>query len=490
MIIKSTVRGKGGQLANYLLNDKKNERAELLEMRGWTAATLRNALRMSEAIAHGQTHCEKPFYHVSFRLPSGETLKPEQWAHCADKLEQRLGLDEHHRAMVMHTYQGEKHLHVVWDRIDEHTLKAVHLFQDRPKCKEVARELERELGLQRVRDEKRDPEKELAAPSREEEQQARRKGQDLQAIRATLRAAWEQSADGQRFAEALDERGFILAQGDRRDYVAMDEQGSVYSIGQRTTGATVREVRAKLADLERERIPTVAQARTELPQRQQAREQIPQARAEAEREQGQEQEHAQRTAQERSQEAVERTQGQTLAQRPAERESAAQTPPEARATWDTAATQTTAPDRTPEPEPTHERHGWRVVDQESGLESSVSAFAGKALESIARQAEGLIEGMACLFDGGSAAPQQLAAKEPPRAPKSALQKLKEQAAKERALRNISQSVQRGGDLNAADLRVLPPAELERLREGGDDYLKRLVQRFERERDDRGRERER
>ena len=66
MIIKSTVRGNGGQLAHYLLNDKKNDRAELVEMRGWTAATLRNALRMSEAIAHGKTHCEKPFYHVSF----------------------------------------------------------------------------------------------------------------------------------------------------------------------------------------------------------------------------------------------------------------------------------------------------------------------------------------------------------------------------------------------------------------------------------------
>ncbi len=71
-----------------------------------------------------------------------------------------------------------------------------------------------------------------------------------------------------------------------------------------------------------------------------------------------------------------------------------------------------------------------------------------------------------------------------------MQKLQEQAAKERALRNISRSVQRGDDLNAADLRALPRGELERLREGGDAYLKRLVQRYERERDDRGRERER
>lgn len=94
-----------------------------------------------------------------------------------------------------------------------------------------------------------------------------------------------------------------------------------------------------------------------------------------------------------------------------------------------------------------------------------------------------------MFDGGSA-PRRDPVQEPPRASKSALQMLQERAAKERVLRNLSKSVQRGDELNAADLRVLPPVELERLCEGGDEYLMRLVRRFERERDDRGRERER
>ena len=68
--------------------------------------------------------------------------------------------------------------------------------------------------------------------------------------------------------------------------------------------------------------------------------------------------------------------------------------------------------------------------------------------------------------------------------------MQERAARDRALRNLSASVKRGDELNAADLRALPPVELERIRDGGDEYLMRLVQRFERERDDRGRERER
>ena len=132
---------------------------------------------------------------------------------------------------------------------------------------------------------------------------------------------------------------------------------------------------------------------------------------------------------------------------------------------------------------------FRVIDRESGKAGGVSQFAGSLLDGIARPIEGIAEGLASMFDGGSAAPRA-PQPEPARAPKSALQRLQERVAKERAMRNISKSVERGGGVNAADLRALPPAELERLRDGGDEYLMRLVQRYERERDDRGRERER
>ena len=469
MIIKSTVRGNGGKLADYLLKDRKNDRAELLEMRGWTAATLKNAFLISEEIAATRTQCEKPFYHVSFRLPSGEALTPEQWERSADTLEKRLGLKEHHRAMVMHTYKGEQHLHVVWDRIDENTLKAAELKYEHLRCKDVARELEREFGLQQVRNEKREPEKELAAPTMAEEQQAQRKGQDLNAIRGAIREAWEQSADGQQFAEALGERGLMLAQGERRDYVALDGQGGVYSIGKRTTGATARAVRERLADLDREQIPTVEQARASL----------------AEREQGRESERAAPPETEREEDPVQAE--------PTQAQAHEHSTTSVREPWDEAAPRVTAPERTAEPtsepEQGHERGGLRVIDRETGLESSVSACAGKALDTIASQAEGLIEGMASLFDGGSGAARE----GPPlhrRPRKSALQVLQEQAAANRALRNISQSVKRREDLNAADVRALPRTHLERLRDGGDEYLKRLVQHWEREREEQGRERER
>ncbi len=266
MIIKAKVRGGRG-LADYLLKSEKNERAELLEMRGFRG-TLKGALGLEEELAERATHCEKPFYHVAFRAAPGEELTPEQWRTCAARFEEKLGLENHHRALVMHTTRdGDKlqqHMHVVYSRLDPETLKAVNLFRDHYHCKAVSRELERELGLQQVRDHA--PERKLEPPTRGEREQARRHGQksqDLEQTRAAIREAWERSDDGKSFAAALKERGLELAQGERRDYVAVDGDGSVYSIGKRTTGARAADVREKLADLDRADLPTVEQAREE-----------------------------------------------------------------------------------------------------------------------------------------------------------------------------------------------------------------------------------
>ena len=259
MIIKAKVRAGATQLADYLLKNEKNERAELLEMRGFPTDNLKDGLRLEAELAKYATRCEKPFYHVAFRAAKGEELTPEQWRYCADKLEQAVGLEGHSRALVMHTHEGEQHLHVVWSRCDPETWKVAQLSFDHARCKETARELERELGLQKVRD--KAPERELAAPTFNEDQQARRKGQDLEKARAAIREAWERSDDGKSFADELKERGFTLAQGDRRDFVALDQEGSVYSIGKRTTGARAAEVREKLEDLERDDLPTIDQVR-------------------------------------------------------------------------------------------------------------------------------------------------------------------------------------------------------------------------------------
>ena len=480
MIIGANKRGNGGQLAAYLLNREKNERAELLEMRGFAdTGSLKNAMNCIELEAM-QTKGEKPFYHCWLRLDEGETLTAAQWQQSFEAVERRLHLGDQARVVVEHQLQGEKHYHVVWSLVDRERGQMIEIPFDGMRRAEVARQLEKEFGLRKLAP-AHEPEKERLR--REEWQQAERTPRDVEDVRdvkATIREAWQRSDNGAAFTAALEEKNLMLARGDseRQPFGVVDEHGQFHVLT-RTLDARAKEVRGKLADLDREQIPSVEQAHERLQERQ----------AERERETGEERQAGAAIQKNEAAHAPEREGQEAQAEEP--------TPQPVQQEAERAEAPRAAP------EPAHERDerdadthaareeggGFRVFDPTSGIESGVSAFAGQALDYIADRAEGIIEGIASLFDGGSAAPR-VPKQEPAHAPKSALQRLQERAAKERALRNISQSVQRGDDLNAADLRALPPVELERLRDGGDEYLMRMVQRFEREREERGRERER
>ncbi|MCC8987250.1 MAG: hypothetical protein LM523_06040 [Candidatus Contendobacter sp.] len=484
MIIGANKRGNGGQLAAYLLNQEKNERAELLEMRGFAdTGNLKNALNCIELEAM-QTKGEKPFYHCWLRLDEGETLTAAQWQQSFEAVERRLHLGDQARVVVEHQLQGEKHYHVVWSLVDRERGRMIEIPFDGMRRAEVARTLEQEFGLRKLAP-AHEPEQERLL--REEWQQAERTLRDVADVRdakAAIRDAWQRSDNGAAFCTALEEQHLMLAIGDseRQPFGVVDEHGQFHVLT-RTLDVRAKAVRGKLADLDREQIPSVEQAHERLQGRETDRE----------REAWEDRLAAAAIQKDREAREPEREGQEAQAKEP--------TPQPARNEVDRTEDLSAAPEpacehaeREEDTRAAREESGrFRVFDRENGLESSVSAFAGKALDGVAHQAERVIEGIAesfaSLFDGGSAAPR-VPKPEPARAQKSALQRLQERAARERALRNISQSVKRGDDLNAADLRVLPPAELARLREGGDEYLMRMVQRFEREREERGRERER
>ncbi|MBT8154365.1 hypothetical protein KMP13_10740 [Epibacterium ulvae] len=78
-------------------------------------------------------------------------------------------------------------------------------------------------------------------------QQAKRHGYDPREIKQFFRDAWERSDGLKGFRTALEDRGFHLAQGDRRGFVALDLQGKPYSIS-KWTGVRVKDLKAKLGD--------------------------------------------------------------------------------------------------------------------------------------------------------------------------------------------------------------------------------------------------
>lgn len=62
---------------------------------------------------------QKPVWHNSLRLPTGESLSNDQWAKIADDYMQRMGFsDTHLRCYVLHDDMAGQHIHIIASRID------------------------------------------------------------------------------------------------------------------------------------------------------------------------------------------------------------------------------------------------------------------------------------------------------------------------------------------------------------------------------------
>lgn len=260
MIAKGNPHNDGIYLARYLAADSKgNDRAELAELRGFASDNIFDAFALGQLMASG-TRCQKPFFHVQVRLPKGEALSREQWQQAADLIEMQLGFDDQPRAIVFHLKEGQEHMHLVWSRIDADTMRAIDPGLYKNKLKEIARILEKDMGLQQIKNE-RDPEEKTQPAAQDEFKEARRLKTNLKDIRETIRDCWDMSDNGRSFSAALEEEGLILARGDERDFVVVDEKGGLHALGKRITGAAAKDTRVRLADIDRKKLPDVDQAK-------------------------------------------------------------------------------------------------------------------------------------------------------------------------------------------------------------------------------------
>ena len=182
MIAKGTSHRHGAVLARYLVTGKEHERAELWELRGFPCTGIVPAFRSIHVMA-AATKCLAPFFHVSVRNADGDKLDRSQWELVANAVERMLGLADQPRAIAFHTAAdtGHAHMHIAWSRIDQETLTAKPLPFWKQRLKQVCRELEERLGLTAVPNERRSSIR--FAPTRSEEEQARRLGVDVHATR-------------------------------------------------------------------------------------------------------------------------------------------------------------------------------------------------------------------------------------------------------------------------------------------------------------------
>jgi Relaxase/Mobilisation nuclease domain len=263
VIIKGTSCAGANRLAVHLTRTDTNERAEIKELRGVAAEELRGALLEMEAVAAG-TRSTKPFYHGSINTRAEERLTEDQRMHAIDRLEAALGLIGQARVVVVHEKEGREHCHIVWSRIDLERMTAITDSHNYRKHEEVARGLEREFGHERVQGahvEREGKERPERTPSHAEMLQAERTGLTPQDVKAQITELWRTTGTGQEFAVALWQAGYVLARGDRRDYVIIDPRGGTHSLARRIDGARVKDVRERMGDLEPGRLYSIGDAK-------------------------------------------------------------------------------------------------------------------------------------------------------------------------------------------------------------------------------------
>jgi len=262
MIILGKSRGGGQKLGRYLDSAGKNERVRLIEIRGTIAEDVPGAILEMESFAVG-TRCEKPLYHAMINPEPPHRLTPEQRMEAIDALEEKLGLTGHARVVVLHEKAGREHLHVAWSRIDLEHMRAVSDSHNYRKHEEIARNLERRFGHERVQGahhERDGVERPERTPSRAEWQQAERTGISGKMVKEEVTAAFRASDGPEAFRMALEDEGYILARGDRRDYVVIDRMGGIHSLSRRIEGMKAPALREFMAPIDPASLPSIEAA--------------------------------------------------------------------------------------------------------------------------------------------------------------------------------------------------------------------------------------
>jgi len=260
MILKASQRGGSRQLAAHLNKTEENEHVELHEIRGFMADDVDGALHEAYAMSRG-TRCTKFLFSVSLNPPETENVPIDKFEDALGRIENKLGLENQPRVVVFHEKEGRRHAHCVWSRIKTDEMKAVHLSHYKNKLMDVSKQLYLENNWDLPKGFSDKNQKNPLNYTRQEWQQALRTGQNPKIIKASLQESWLISDSRKAFEHALQDRGYYLARGDKRGYVAVDLYGEVYSLS-RQIGVKKADLTKKLGDAQQ--LPSVEEAKNTI----------------------------------------------------------------------------------------------------------------------------------------------------------------------------------------------------------------------------------
>lgn len=244
LILKGSQRAGATALADHLMNERDNDHVNILELSGFLSDTLHGALSEAHAISKA-TRCRQFMFSLSLNPPLNHIATDKELLEAADRTGEKLGLADQPRAIVVHEKEGRRHAHVVWARIDANEMKAINLPHFKTKLRDLSRDLFLDHGWVLPDGLATYGNKSPLNFTLSEWQQAKRQDVDPREIKQMIRQAWDRSDSLVGLQNALEERGYFLARGDRRGFVALDVDGNVHSLP-RWMGIKTKDVKAKL----------------------------------------------------------------------------------------------------------------------------------------------------------------------------------------------------------------------------------------------------
>lgn len=293
MIIKSSQRAGAKELALHLNKevdiDGHPQTVHITDSRYLLQENdLSASLQDMEIMSKVAPRCQKHLYHVS--VSPDTPMSAAEWDVFWETYETEFSLQNLAYIEVTHDHLNHDrppHKHRVYERVDTTLEKAVELSHTKIRNEKIARILEYEFGhpltigkhnraiIFRLQEEGREDiaqwmkagrahqvDRPIAQKDHTDYQQEKRTQIPVEQIKTDLQTAWKQTDSGRAFAAAIAEKGYILARGDRRDFIIVDTAGGIHS-PRRRLNVKAKDIRQRLADLNPDGFPTAEQLQQE-----------------------------------------------------------------------------------------------------------------------------------------------------------------------------------------------------------------------------------
>ncbi len=261
MILKASQRGGGKQLGLHLMNAHDNEHVEVHEVRSFVSSDVTGSFKEAYAISKA-TQCKQFLFSVSLNPPDHANVDIASFESAIDRIEERNGLSGQPRVIVFHEKEGRRHAHAVWSRIDADTMTARNLPFFKERLTELSKELYREHDWKMPRGFISKDERDPRNFTLEQWQQAKRMGRKAGELKQDIQDAWAISDNKASFEAALQEKGFMLARGNRRGYVAVNMLDKQVLSLSRYSGKKPKELETRLG--EADKLPSVEDTSTRI----------------------------------------------------------------------------------------------------------------------------------------------------------------------------------------------------------------------------------